>query len=225
MKKIKVLVVVAHPDDEILGMGGTLLKMLDEKDKYEIHILFLSYGEASRGKDAREDLRKKETFLVGKKLGVKIYQSLNFPDNAFDKVPLLDIIKQVEGYINKIKPEIIYSHHGQDLNIDHRITFQAVFTSVRPSGYIPERVYTFEVLSSTEWQVKNSAYAFLPNYYVNIEKYMQKKVELLEIYSRETAKYPFPRSREGIFVLAQYRGMDCGFRYAEAFQLIRGVWK
>lgn len=226
MKKNKILVVAAHPDDEILGMGGTLLRMLDEKSKYEIHILFLSFGEASRGKDAREDLRKKETLLVGKSLGVKIYQSLNFPDNAFDKVPLLDIIKQVERYANEIKPEIIYTHHSHDLNVDHRLTFQAVFTAVRPSRYpYLEKLYTFEVLSSTEWQVKTSSTVFLPNTYIDIEQYLEPKIELLKEYRRELSSYPFPRSPEGVRTLAQLRGMESGLKYAEAFQLIREVWR
>lgn len=220
----RILVVAAHPDDEVLGMGGTLLK-LAQSGQNNLHLLFLSFGEASRGKkEANEDLRKRQAIAVSKKIGVSLHVEENFPDNAFDSVPLLKIIQKVEYYLNIIKPAIIYTHHGQDLNVDHRLTFQAVFTAARPSRYpYLKKLYTFEVLSSTEWQVKTPSTAFLPNTYVDIEQYLERKIELLKEYQRELSPYPFPRSPEGVRILAQFRGMESGLKYAEAFQLIRGV--
>ncbi|MBI2309897.1 PIG-L family deacetylase [Candidatus Collierbacteria bacterium] len=218
------LIVAAHPDDEILGMGGTLLK-LAQSGQNNLHLLFLSFGEASRGKkETNEDLRKQQAIAVSKKIGARLHLEENFPDNAFDSVPLLKIIQKVEYYLNIIKPTIIYTHHGQDLNVDHRLTFQAVFTAVRPSRYpYLKKLYTFEILSSTEWQVKTSSTVFLPNTYVDIERYLEPKIELLKEYQRELSPYPFPRSVQGVKALAQYRGMESGLKYAEAFQLIREV--
>ena len=218
------LIVAAHPDDEILGMGGTLLK-LAQAGQNNLHLLFLSFGEASRGKkEANEDLRKQQAMAVSKKIGASLHLEENFPDNAFDSVPLLKIIQKVEYYLNIIKPTIIYTHHGQDLNVDHRLTFQAVFTAVRPSRYpYLKKLYTFEILSSTEWQVKTSSTVFLPNTYVDIERYLERKIELLKEYRRELSPYPFPRSPQGVKALAQYRGMESGLKFAEAFQLIREV--
>ncbi|KKU12878.1 MAG: hypothetical protein UX17_C0034G0004 [Parcubacteria group bacterium GW2011_GWC2_45_7] len=224
MKKTKVLVVAAHPDDEVLGMGGTLLKLV-QSGQNNLHLLFLSFGEASRGKKvANEDLRKRQAMMVSKKIGASLYLKENFPDNAFDSVPLLKIIQRVEYYLRIIKPTVIYTHHGQDLNVDHRLTFQAVFTAVRPSRYPNlKKLYTFEILSSTEWQVKTSSTVFLPNTYVDIGQYLEPKIELLKEYQREISPFPFPRSPQGVKALAQYRGMECGLKYAEAFQLIREV--
>ena len=218
------LIVAAHPDDEILGMGGTLLK-LAQAGQNNLHLLFLSFGEASRGKkEANEDLRKQQAMAVSKKIGASLHLEENFPDNAFDSVPLLKIIQKVEYYLNIIKTTIIYTHHGQDLNVDHRLTFQAVFTAVRPSRYpYLKKLYTFEILSSTEWQVKTSSTVFLPNTYVDIERYLERKIELLKEYRRELSPYPFPRSPQGVKALAQYRGMESGLKFAEAFQLIREV--
>src|SRR3989338_8296920 len=202
-------------------MGGTLLK-LAQAGQNNLHLLFLSFGEASRGKkEANEDLRKQQAMAVSKKIGASLHLEENFPDNAFDSVPLLKIIQKVEYYLNIIKPTIIYTHHGQDLNVDHRLTFQAVFTAVRPSRYpYLKKLYTFEILSSTEWQVKTSSTVFLPNTYVDIERYLERKIELLKEYRRELSPYPFPRSPQGVKALAQYRGMESGLKFAEAFQLI-----
>lgn len=224
MIKQILLVVVAHPDDEILGMGGTLLK-LSKEGNAKLHVLFLSLGEASRlPSDANEARRKRQAQRVASEIGATIHFTENFPDNAFDSVPLLRIIQAVEPYLTKIRPSVVFTHHGGDLNIDHRLTAQAVFTACRPSNQqFVQRMYSFEILSSTEWQEKKSHQAFLPNVYINIEKQIQKKIELLGIYRQEMNPFPFPRSREGVETLARFRGMECGVTYAEAFELIREI--
>lgn len=219
----KVLVVAAHPDDEVLGMGGTLLG-LKSLGKTKTYILFLSAGEMSRGKQvAKEKLRLKQATRVAGWVGAKVFLNENFPDNAFDSVPLLKITKTIERYIRKIKPRTIFTHHQGDLNIDHRLTFRAVITACRPGKTSVKNIYSFEVLSSTEWQVKRSSNIFLPNTYIDIDKFLKQKIKLLKIYSREVNCFPFPRSATGIKVLAMYRGMESGLKYAEAFQLIRSI--
>lgn len=224
MEKPNILVVAAHPDDEVLGVGGTLLKLAKENNE-NIHILFLSRGEASRGeKYANERLRENQARRTCQKLGATLHWTKNFPDNAFDSIPLLHVIQSIEPYLVKLQPHIVFTHYSQDLNIDHRITFQAVYTTFRPSRQRRlTKLYSFEVLSSTEWQVKDPSQVFLPNLYVDIAPYIKKKIELLNTYKREMDSFPFPRSAEGVLTLAQYRGMECGLKYAEAFKLIREI--
>lgn len=220
-KKNKILVVVAHPDDEILGVGGTILKHKSVGD--EINILFLGDGVSSRDTNLSE-IKKRATqaMMASKFLGVKKVFLEKLPDNKFDAVPLLDIVKKVEAVIAKVRPTIIYTHFSSDLNIDHQITFNAVLTACRPQPkFCVKEIYSFEVLSSTEWQEKKIKKIFCPIKYVNIEKFIEKKIKAMEIYNNELRKYPHPRSKEGIKILAQYRGLEVGYKYAEAFQVIR----
>lgn len=218
--KNNILVIVAHPDDEILGVGGTILKHV--KNGGEANILVLGDGETS--KDTNIDVEKRESQAgeTAQRLGVKNIFTEKLPDNQFDSVPLLQITKKVEKVINTIKPDIIYTHHAYDLNIDHRLTFQAVITACRPQpDFFVKKILAFETLSSTEWQIKDQANAFCPNEYINISDYIDKKIEILKIYKDELRKYPHPRSTQGVKILAQYRGMEAGYKYAEAFQVIR----
>lgn len=219
---MKILSIGAHPDDEVLGMGGTLLRLADEENK--IFLLSLTLGETARGKRvAKPDLRIKQAQKVADRLKAVLLPIRDFPDCAFDTVPLLTLTKLIEKHIKDISPDVIYTCHGGDLNIDHQRTFQAVITAARPGKTSTKKIYSFEVLSSTEWQAKNSGNIFLPNTYVDVEKYIDGKVNLLKIYPQEMGKFPFPRSREGIEALARYRGMESGLRFAEAFHLVRNI--
>lgn len=222
--KNKIILIVAHPDDEVLGMGGTLAGLARAGE--DLHIAFLSKGEDSRGKKiANEQLRAGQAGKVADSLKAELHWLANFPDNEFDKVSLLQVTKAVEEIINKIHPDIVYTHHYGDLNIDHRISFQAVMTACRPGKTSVRKIYSCEVLSSTEWQAKTAANVFLPNTYIDIEKYIGLKIKLMELYKREIAAFPFPRSAEGIRTLAKFRGMESGLKYAEAFRLIRSIGK
>lgn len=219
----KILIVVAHPDDEILGAGGTLIKHAENGD--EVYCLILGEGAMSRSKADKLTLEKlhAETRKAGEVVSFKEIFFADFPDNAFDTVSLLSIAKEVEKYLEKIKPEIIYTHHSHDLNIDHRLVFQAVLTASRPCNKnCPAEIYTFETLSSTEWQIKYEE-SFQPNVYIGIEGSIDKKIMALKKYTSEIRDYPHPRSCEGIKILAQYRGLESGLRYAEAFCLIRRI--
>lgn len=221
----KILVVAAHPDDEILGLGATLVKHVEERD--QVYCLILGGGVVSRDRFSQDDIKKlqKQTANSSKIIGFKAVYSADFPDNSFDSVSLLQIIKLVESYIKKIKPDVVYTHFENDLNIDHRLTFQAVLTACRPvNNNFPEKILTFETLSSTEWQNKQGL-QFNPNYYVDVKKYIDKKIEAMKKYSLETRSYPHPRSAQGIKILAQYRGLESGLEYAEAFCLIRKIIK
>jgi len=218
--KNTILVVAAHPDDEILGVGGTILKHIANGD--EVSVLILGDGETAREEQVDIEKRKKQAQKVAQLLGVKNLFLEALPDNQFDSVPLLKIVKIVEGYLNKIKPNVVYTHHAHDLNIDHCLTFQAVLTATRPQpNYFVKKILAFEVLSSTEWQVKDKKHLFFPTYYNDITDVINRKIEVLKVYKDELKKYPHPRSEEGIRTLAQYRGIESGYNFAEAFQLIR----
>lgn len=220
--KNNILVVVAHPDDEVLGIGGTIIKHVNDGD--EVNILILGDGETSR--DSGADIKKRELQArsVSQVMGVKNIFLEKYLDNQFDIIPLLTIIKKIESVLKEVKPSIIYTHYYNDLNIDHCLVAQAVITACRPntsSGI--KKILAFETPSSTEWQIKDQSHVFCPTEYNNITDFIDKKIDILKIYKDELADYPHPRSVEGIKILAQYRGLESGFKYAEAFQLIRSL--
>jgi LmbE family N-acetylglucosaminyl deacetylase len=225
----KILVVSAHPDDEILGCGGTILRKIGEGDV--VYSLILGEGITSRyhkrelvEKDKLEALHSSHT-KVSKFIGFKEHWLYDFPDNRFDAVDLLDIVKVVEEIKRKIKPEVIYTHFENDLNIDHRITFQAVLTSCRPTqDESVKEIYSCEIPSSTEWVSPfNGGSFFRPNVFINVEKTIEKKIEAMRLYESEVKKYPHPRSPEAIKIIAQRWGTVCGLNFAECFILIRNI--
>lgn len=220
--KNNILIAVAHPDDEILGIGGTILKHVSYGDI--VNILILGDGETSRSSDIADiNKREQQAKEVSQLLGVSNLILEKLPDNQFDSIPLLKIVKIIENAIDKFNPDVIYTHHAHDLNIDHRLTFQAVLTACRPQpNFSVKKISAFETPSSTEYQTKSyEAYAFCPTEYNNITNFLPKKLDILKIYKDELREYPHPRSLEGIKILAQYRGLEIGCPFAEAFQIIR----
>jgi len=216
--KNKILVVVAHPDDELLGLAGTLCKHRDRGD--DIHILILANGEDSRAGVVDSKKRFNQAKNVANALKAKLYLE-DLPDNQLDSLPLLSIVKIIEKIVLSVNPEIIYTHHAHDLNIDHRLVCEAVLTACRPvSGSTIKQILCFETLSSTEWQIKDFR-QFSPNYYVDVSNYLEEKKKLLKNYDDEMRPFPYPRSYEGVEILAKYRGMEIGVGAAEAFNIIR----
>lgn len=221
----RILTVAAHPDDEVLGPGGTLIRHRQEGD--EVYCLILGEGIMSResGTKKEKDNLLKDAHRAAKLIGFKESHFTHFPDNEFDTVSLLKITKEVERVIATIKPHTIYTHHEYDLNIDHRLTFQAVLTASRPcNSDCPREILTFETLSSTEWQRKGQK-TFNPSMYVDVTDFIEKKIEAMRAYTSEIRDYPHPRSADGIRILAQYRGLESGLRFAEAFSVIRKIIK
>ncbi len=218
-KKNKILIVAAHPDDEILGCGGSIIKW---KDNYDINVIFMTDGVSSRGKNIIKKKKRKNSCLrLFNKLKLNKPIFLNFPDNEMDKVSLLKIIKKIEIILNKLRPEIILTHYAECLNIDHRLTHQAVITACRPlKNSSVKKILSFEVLSSTEW-AKFKGKQFEPNYYVDITKHFADKINALKFYKTELRKYPHSRSLIAVEALAKYRGVSSGVKYAEAFFLNR----
>jgi len=221
--KNRILVIAAHPDDEVLGCGGTILKHIKNGD--EVSILILGEGETSRSSDIDIKKRERQAKKVAKLMNVKNLFLEKLPDNKFDSIPLLGIVKGVEKIITKVRPNIIYTHFSHDLNVDHRLTFQAVLTACRPQpNFGVKKILAFETPSSTEWQIKDGKSQFSPTVYNNITDFINKKIEILKIYKDESREYPHPRSIKSVKILAQYRGIEVGYKYAEAFQLIRNIY-
>ena len=224
----KILVIAAHPDDEVLGCGGTLAKHV--KDGNQVFALILGEGITSRftkneiGFGCKElKALKNHITRAAKILKVKKTYLFDLPDNRFDSRELLDIIKLVEKVKNEVKPDVIYTHNRTDLNIDHRITFDAVLTACRPlQEETVKEIYSFEVPSSTEW---NFPHSFQPTVYVDIADTMKTKTAAMKAYKSEVRKWPHPRSEEAIVTLAKKRGCEVGLFFAEAFELIRKIIK
>lgn len=223
----RVLVVAAHPDDEILGCGGTILHHINNGDL--VHELIMAEGITSRGVVQRKDIFKEQldqlkncTLQAARKMGVERVRLCSFPDNRMDSIDLLNVIKEVEAELEAFQPDIVYTHHWGDVNIDHKITHEAVVTACRfMPGCCVKRLLFFEICSSTEWQIQREFNAFLPNWFVNIEETIDKKIETLHYYESEMREYPHPRSYEGVKALAAYRGIMVGCQFAEAFSLGR----
>jgi len=216
-----VLVVAAHPDDEVLGCGGTIIKHVERGD--EINLLFMTDGVSSRLDTSDEDIkdRLKASKLAKSILGVKSVKYLDFPDNAMDSIPLLKIVKEVELLINKLKPSIIYTHHFGDLNVDHQLTNDAVMTACRPKpNSTVKEIYGFEILSSTEWSNSKKA-IFNPTLFIDISKQFKKKIKALKLYAKEIESAPHSRSIEHMEVLAKHRGYSIGNDKSEAFEVYR----
>jgi LmbE family N-acetylglucosaminyl deacetylase len=222
----KILVVAAHPDDEVLGCGGTVARLI--KEGYAAYSLILGEGITSR--DAIRDTGKREKELQALKaqakkanqcLGIKELWMHDFPDNRFDTVALLDIIKVVEKHVNALKPDIVFTHAENDLNIDHRITFQAALTATRPKkGQSVRDLFCFEVPSSTDWTFTKS---FLPNVFYDISSTLKLKQKSLLHYASEMFAFPHPRSQQNIENMASRWGAVAGMRHAEAFMQIRSL--
>lgn len=224
-----VLVIAAHPDDEILGCGGTIAYHASQGD--EVHVLIMAEGltsrDAGRDKDKRgKDLQQLSAIArqANLSLGAKSVTTLDYPDNRMDGLDLLDIVKAVENQIDLRRPHTLYTHHPGDVNIDHGLTARAVITAARPQpGGSVRSLFFFEVQSSTDYQVPGINAPFLPNHFVDISNYLESKMKALELYSGEMRPWPHARSMEAVRHLARLRGSSVGIEAAEAFQVGRTI--
>ena len=222
-----VLVVAAHPDDEVLGCGGTIARHADAGD--QVQVLIVAEGATSRQEQRNRNQASDELSAlaqaaqkVGTILGASGVELLNFPDNRLDSLDRLDLIKQIEERIAPHQPQVVYVHHSGDVNIDHRRLHEAVVTACRPTpGQLVRRLLSFEVASSTEWQPPGSAPPFQPNWFVDISAQWPRKREALEAYASEMRPWPHARSILAVEHLARWRGAQVGVEAAEAFCLLR----
>jgi N-acetylglucosamine malate deacetylase 1 len=222
--KRRVLAVVAHPDDEVLGCGGALALHAARGD--EVSIVILADGESSREGAATARVAERESAArqAASILGVGRVLLHGLPDNQLDSRPRLEITKLIEARIAEFRPDTVYTHHSGDVNIDHRLVHEAVVTACRPqAGHPVGTLLFFEIPSSTEWQPPGSTPAFLPNWFVDISTVFDIKLKALRAYDTEMRLWPHPRSYEGVEHLARWRGATVGCAAAEAFVLGRAI--
>ncbi len=226
---MNILIVAAHPDDEILGAGGSIAKHVQAGDT--VYALILGEGQTARfenrqdaGAELLEELHG-DTKRSAEVLGIKDVFFENFADNRFDSVDLLEIVKAIEKRIKELQPTIVYTHHKGDLNVDHQRTYQALLTATRPmQGQPVKEIYTFETVSSTEWNFAYGDMQFAPNVFVKLtDEQFEKKLRAMEEYRSELCEYPHPRSLEMLKATAVRWGGVTGGHYVEAFEAVRIV--
>ena len=221
----RILIIAAHPDDDILGCGGLISKYKSKNVVFKI--LFIGEGSTCRfenptGKKAKFEIERRNSSAVKalKLLKVDDIEFYNLACGRFDQIPIIEINKIIEKAIKKFMPDTVLTHSHNDANNDHRIVSNAVIMATRPgANNHVNTLMSFEILSSSEWSFSNT---FKPNYFEELNQdQVESKWHALSIYESEVKTYPFPRSKEGIETLAKYRGMQSGVKFAEAYHIIR----
>lgn len=233
LRNKKIMIVVAHPDDELLGLGASMNRLIEEFQVIT-HVVILGEGITSRSTERdpaqweKELTIHKENIRQAKNaIGYHSVSIYDFPDNRFDSVALLDIIKVVEKEKQQFQPEIIFTHHGGDVNVDHQYTFRAVTTACRPMEWEKvNTIITFETPSGTEWHPSTDPQHFIPNLFIGVsEKNIIAKIKGMEFYEFEKRPFPHPRSPEALKIQAQRWGVAVGCYLAEAFCIVRSIQK
>lgn len=220
-------VVAAHPDDEVLGCGGVIARLA--ASGRDVHVAILGEGatsrEAVRPAESSDVARlASQAVQAGDILGAASVRLFGLPDNRFDAVDLLDIVKLVEEFLDDVRPSSVLCHHGGDLNIDHRQCFEAVLTATRTvPGSTVAHVATFEVASSTDWAYQRVGTPFHPNLFVDVTTSIDKKIAAMAVYAEEVRPFPHPRSLESLRAQAARWGSTAGVEAAEAFEIVRAV--
>jgi len=219
----KVLVIAPHPDDEVLGCGGTIAKHVRKGNEVYLCVVTKTYPPEWSEGEAQE--RKEEVFQAAKTLGIKQVHFLDLPTVKLDTIPQKELNELIAQVIDKVKPQILYIPHKGDVNKDHQAVFDAVMVAIRPKpNSTLEKVLSYETLSETEWAAPTVESAFIPNTYVDISETLDTKLEAMQEYRRELKQFPHPRSLEMLSALAKLRGSTIGVKAAEAFMLVRETW-
>ncbi len=226
----RILIIASHPDDEVLGCGGVIA--LASQKGYSVRVIFLAEGVSARYNEENFkddkiieeiDNRNKNAYKALGFLGVS--EKEIFTSNRYccrlDTLPQIELIKDIESHVEDFKPNMVFTHSGDDVNIDHRVAFMSSLAALRPINKPKVSDFlTFEVLSSSEW---NTLKPFKPNYFVNITQVLKLKIDALKLYDKEIKEYPHSRSPEMLTALAKYRGSQSYFNAAEAFHIVRKI--
>lgn len=220
-----IIVISAHPDDEVLGVGGTLLK--HKKNGDNIYWLITTNISEQQGfSKERVESRQEEIKKVAQRLGVKKTFLLNYPTMTLSSSSIIKMVPEISKVFLEVKPEIVYCLNRSDAHSDHRVTFDAVMACTKSFRYpFIKQVLMYECISETEFAPNLPEKVFMPNYFVDISLFMDEKLGIMKIYESEIGEHPFPRSIKNIEALAVFRGASVGVEYAEAFQLIKYIDK
>lgn len=222
--KKKILIIVAHTDDESFGCGGFIKKMSLNKNK--IAAISFTNGISSRSNSTEKEIKKRKlsSMKASKILGFNWLAQYDYPDNKLDTVNLLEIIQIIEKHKKQFRPHIVITHNFSDLNIDHRKIAEATLTAFRPEPKENlEQLLTFEIPSATDFRLLKNKKNFLPNYFLDIKKYFKSKLKAIRCYKNELKPNPHSRSIEGIKNLNKFRGNQSGLEFAEAFEIVRKI--
>jgi len=212
------LIIAAHPDDEVLGCGGIIKKYKDD----DFYVLILSAGADTRYEKSMENVLRDNAVSANKVIGTKEIFFENLPNQKMDNIPILEVTQTIEKYIKQIKPQRVFTHHIGDLNKDHQIIAEATFTATRPIvGQTVREVYSYNVPSSTEWNLIEGEKIFIPNIFIDIKEEIETKLEAMKCYDSECRPYPHPRNPQSLKTHSNYWGLISGYEYAEPFKLIR----
>jgi len=221
---VKVLVIAAHPDDEVMGAGGTIAKHVRQRDEVYLCIVTKAYTPDWSEETIKE--KRKEAIKASSILGIKKTYFCELPTVMLDTLPQKELNKKISDVVKKVRPDTIYTTHKGDINSDHRLVFEATMVAVRPvSDYLISRVLSYELLSSTDWAPPFPERMFIPNVYVDISETLETKIKAMSVYKTELREYPHPRSIEAIAIQAKRRGTDIQVEAAEAFMLMREIIK
>lgn len=219
---MRVLVIAPHPDDEIIGVGGTIAKRANDGD--EVYVCVVTKGKSPLFNDEFIEQGRKECRKADKKLGVKETIFLDFPAVMLETVPRYEFNGKISEVVNSIKPDEVYIPHRGDMQIDHQMVVDAAMVAVRPRGNnYPKRVYAYETLSETGWNIPNIVNEFIPTVYEDITDTYEMKLEAMAIFESQLSVFPEARSIGAIEALAKYRGATVNVKAAEAFSLVREV--
>ena len=221
----KVLVIAAHPDDEVLGMGGTIAKLV--KDGNAVDVLIVTDGSSAQYRDSDHlaeiiEAKKKETRNCADVLGIRDIYYGELPDMKLDTTPHIRINQVIEDVIDKVQPDSVFTHFWGDVNCDHQNVYKSTLVAVRPvMGQVVRELYCFRVPSSTEWTPNKADTMFMPNFFVDIEAYAEQKYKAFACYSTELRDYPHPRSVQYLRESDKAAGLRVGMLTAEEFVLLR----
>ncbi|KIL43760.1 PIG-L deacetylase family protein [Jeotgalibacillus campisalis] len=219
---MNVLVVAPHADDEVLGAGGTIAKYVDEG--HDVYVAVVTSGHPSMFPEDFLKMLRSEALASHNCLGIKETFFLEFPAVMLSEIPKHEINKKINTIIDEVKPDIVYIPHYGDMHLDHFIVSQATMVGVRPiKVHKVLEVYSYETLSETEWNVPHVTNVFIPNAFVNVSNYLDKKIKAMSYFKTQLTTFPHPRSLEAITSLAKLRGSTIGVNAAEAFCLIRRI--
>lgn len=219
---MKVLVIAPHPDDEVLGVGGTIAKYTAQG--HEVHVCVVTRGGMPLFSEASVLRVREECRQAHKMLGVRGTVFLDFPAVMLETVPRYELNDAILRVISEVGPEEVYIPHRGDMQLDHKMVVDAAMVALRPkNAHVPRRVYAYETLSETGWDVPNTVNDFIPTVYQDISDHLEKKLEAMAAFESQLAEYPNPRSLQAVRALAMFRGATVNVAAAEAFELIREI--